>query len=86
MPPCYHPTVSTYDSLGSLSRFFMVVVGNMQILISEAVHDGCVFVQLVSGHGEVWSAKMITALFNSRGHNFHFIDARKVRVAIAHNI
>jgi bifunctional aspartokinase / homoserine dehydrogenase 1 len=36
--------------------------------------------ELVSGHGEVWSAKMITALFNSRGHNFHCIDARKVLV------
>jgi aspartokinase len=34
--------------------------------------------QMVSGHGEVWSARLMTALLNSRGHNFHFLDARKV--------
>ena len=27
---------------------------------------------------QVWSAKLITALLQSRGHNFHFLDARKV--------
>lgn len=39
--------------------------------------------ELVSGHGELWSAQIIAALLRSRGHPFQFVDAREVLVVSA---
>jgi aspartokinase/homoserine dehydrogenase 1 len=37
-------------------------------------------VELVSGHGEIWSAQMLNAYFNSQGIASRWLDARKVLV------
>lgn len=43
-------------------------------------YKGEKIVELVSGHGELWSARMLTTLFQQTGHAYFFIDARKVRM------
>ena len=64
-----HEITKDFDGLRDLLRAVVVMKAD-----DERTRE------LISGHGEVWSAKMIAALFNSRGHRFHFIDARKVLV------
>jgi bifunctional aspartokinase / homoserine dehydrogenase 1 len=46
--------------------------------VSLMRYSGEKIVELVSGHGEIWSARMLTALFQEGGHDFAFVDARKV--------
>ncbi len=46
--------------------------------VSLMRYSGEKIVELVSGHGEIWSARMLTRLFQDGGHDFAFVDARKV--------
>eukprot|EP00624_Nannochloropsis_granulata_P007211 evm.model.NODE_6825_length_32477_cov_17.962835.6 len=46
--------------------------------VSLMRYSGEKIVELVSGHGEIWSARMLTRLFKDGGHDYIFVDARKV--------
>lgn len=46
--------------------------------VSFMRYSGEKIIELVSGHGEIWSARMLTRLFRDGGHDFMFVDARKV--------
>ena len=63
----------------SLSKFPPRDLRDILRAVSLMRYKGEKIVELVSGHGEIWSARMLTALFQQCGHDFFFIDARKVR-------
>ena len=42
-------------------------------------------VEFVSGHGEIWSAQMLNAYLEARGHSSNWLDARKVLVVEPNN-
>ena len=41
--------------------------------------------EFVSGHGEIWSAQMLNAYLQARGHSSNWLDARKVLVVEPNN-